>query len=110
MTAAADTRLRTPEVARRLGIPGADVYQLIFAGELDGRPDREGIVHVTEASVVAYLQAHGAGNVSNNMSNESRRTSPNDGGRTVGEDASDLHEHGRRRTRTDDRGPTSSGS
>lgn len=62
MTAAV-TRLRSPEVARRLGLSGAEVYQLIFSGQLDGRPDREGIVYVTETSVTAYLQAHGAGNV-----------------------------------------------
>ncbi len=48
------TRLRTPEVARRLGITGDEVYRLIFAGELEGQPDREGIVYVTAASVEGY--------------------------------------------------------
>lgn len=48
------TRLRTPEVARRLGITGDEVYRLIFAGELDGRPDRDGIVYVTETSLEGY--------------------------------------------------------
>jgi len=49
-------------------------------------------------------------NVSNNLSNEPRRTVPDDGGQTAGESAADLHEHGRRRTRPDGRGPHSSGS
>jgi hypothetical protein len=48
-------------VARRLGISGEDVYQLVFSGELDGRPDADGIVYVSESSVEAYLQAHGRG-------------------------------------------------
>lgn len=56
-----EARLRSPEVARRLGISGEDVYQLVFSGELDGRPDADGIVYVSESSVEAYLQAHGRG-------------------------------------------------
>jgi len=44
MSHVTDARLRSPEVARRLGIGGDDVYRLIFNGELDGLPDREGIV------------------------------------------------------------------
>lgn len=47
--------LRSTEVARRLGISGEEVYRLIFAGELDGRPDHEGIVRVSETSVEQYL-------------------------------------------------------
>jgi len=53
MARASSARPRSPEVPRRLGLPGAQVYELIFAGELDGRPDDEGIVYVTEASVQA---------------------------------------------------------
>ena len=60
MSHATDARLRSPEVARRLGIGGDDVYRLIFDGELDGRPDRDGIVYVSEASVAAYASAHPA--------------------------------------------------
>jgi len=75
-------------VAKRLEISGRDVYRLIFAGELDGRPDDEGIVYVTEASVDAYLAAHGRGDRPNIWSNEPRRTDPDDGGRTGSEDGS----------------------
>lgn len=34
----ADTLLTVPEVARRLGIDGGDVYRLIFSGRLAGGP------------------------------------------------------------------------
>ena len=47
-------RLTVPEVARRLGIPGADVYQLIFAGELEGGPNRDGAVNVSAEALAAY--------------------------------------------------------
>lgn len=40
-------------------------------------------------------------NLSNNLSNELRRTGTDDGGRPASETPADLHEHGRRRTRTD---------
>lgn len=50
--------LGSTDVAARLGISGAEVYRLIFAGELDGYPDAEGIVRVSEASVEQYLQSH----------------------------------------------------
>ena len=117
MPDATAARLRSPEVARRLGIDGADVYKLIFAGELDGRPDKEGIVYITEASVDGYLAAHGRGDWSNIWSNELRRTDPDDGGRTGSEagstdakSGSDLDEDGRRRTHPDrpPRGPSDS--
>jgi len=49
-------------------------------------------------------------NVSNNLSNEPRRTGPDDGGRTVAETAPDLHRHGRRRTTADPPGRRSAGS
>lgn len=77
----AGTGLRSPEVARRLGIDGADVYRLLFAGELEGGPGADGLVYMSEASVQAYLGRHGFGNVSNNLSNEPRRTGPDDVGR-----------------------------
>jgi len=102
--------LRSPEVARRLGIDGADVYRLLFAGELEGGPGVDGLVYMSEASVEAYLERHGFGNVSNNLSNEPRRTGPDDAGRTGAEQPSDLHEHGRRRTHPDGPNPDSSGS
>ena len=72
--------LRSPEVALRLGIDGADVYRLLFAGELDGGPGSDGLVYISEGSVEAYLERHGFGNTSNNLSNEPRRTGPDDAG------------------------------
>lgn len=53
-------RLTTPEAARRLGIRPSDVYRLVFAGELDGRPDRDGVVRISERVIADYLerQAH----------------------------------------------------
>ena len=104
----ASTGLRSPEVARRLGIDGADVYRLLFAGELEGGPGADGLVYLSEASVEAYLEQHGFGNVSNNLSNEPRRTGPDDAGRTLDGEAPDLHQHGRRRTHPDGRNPDSS--
>ena len=55
----ADERLTVPEVARRLGLPGPDVYQLIFAGELEGGPDEDGAVHVTSEALAAYQRKSG---------------------------------------------------
>lgn len=98
MPDATDARLRSPEVARRLGIDGPEVYKLIFAGVLDGRPDGDGIVDISEASVEAYLAAHGAGNASNSLSNEPRRTDPNDDRLPRAETAPDLHPYGDRRS------------
>ncbi len=49
-------------------------------------------------------------NVSNNLSNEPRRTVTDDDGPSRSEQTADQHEHGRRRTTPDGRRPTSSGS
>lgn len=57
----ASARLRSPEVARQLGLDGADVYRLLFAGELKGGPDPDGVVYFEAASVNAYLANHGVG-------------------------------------------------
>ncbi len=46
--------LTVPEAARRLGLEGQEVYHLIFEGELDGGPGRDGGVHVPEAAITAY--------------------------------------------------------
>ena len=64
--------LRSTEVVRRLGLDGADVYRLLFVGELDGGPGSDGLVYFSEASVDAYLDRYGFGNLSNNLSNEPR--------------------------------------
>ena len=102
--------LRSTEVARRLGLDGADVYRLLFAGDLEGGPGSDGLVYFSEASVDAYLERHGFGNLSNNLSNEPRRTGPDDGERSISESAADLHEGGPGRTRHHPRKPDSSGS
>lgn len=75
MSHVTDARLRSPEVARRLGIGGVDVYRLIFDGELDGRPDRDGIVCVSEASVAAYLFRHPALDQSETPESDNRSAS-----------------------------------
>lgn len=56
-----DGGVRSPEAARRLGIDGADAYRMLFEGELDGGPGRDGMVYFDEASIGAYLERHGYG-------------------------------------------------
>ncbi len=90
-----DGGVRSPEAAERLGLRGRDVYDLLFAGKLDGGPGRDGMVYFDEASIEAYLGRYGFGNLSNNLSNEPRRTDPDDAGRTSADRAADLHPHGR---------------
>lgn len=53
--------VRSPEAAKRLGIDGAHAYRMLFEGELDGGPGRDGIVYFDEASIRAYLERHGHG-------------------------------------------------
>jgi hypothetical protein len=48
------TRLTIPDVGRRLGLPGPDVYQLIFSGQLGGGPASDGAVYVTEEALTDY--------------------------------------------------------
>lgn len=43
--------LSTVEAGRRLGISTEEVYRRLFAGEIDGGPDRKGIVRIPEAEV-----------------------------------------------------------
>ena len=57
MTESLASKLRTPEVARRLGITGREVYELIFSGELPGGPGADGLVYVDASDVEAYLRA-----------------------------------------------------
>jgi hypothetical protein len=54
----ADQLLTTPEAGRMLGIEPEDIYRLIFAGELDGKPDRTGQVKITASEVERYRSAH----------------------------------------------------
>lgn len=48
--------LSTTEVARRLGVTPEDVYRLVFAGELEGRPDEDGVVRISNRAVEEYLE------------------------------------------------------
>ena len=54
------TQLTVPEAARRLGLPGDDVYRLIFRGVLAGGPSQDGAVYVSTASVDEYRAKLGA--------------------------------------------------
>jgi hypothetical protein len=53
-----DELLTTPQVARILGMHGRKVYDAIFAGELDGKPDRTGQVKIAASEVERYRLAH----------------------------------------------------
>ena len=48
------TKLTVPEAARRLGLPGDDVYRLIFRGVLPGEPSEDGAVYVSAGAVDEY--------------------------------------------------------
>jgi hypothetical protein len=61
MVKLATSGVRSPEAARRLGIDGTDAYRMLFAGELDGGPGKDGVVYFDEASIDAYLERHGFG-------------------------------------------------
>jgi len=50
--------VRSPEAAERLGARGRDAYKMLFDGELDGGPGRDGMVYFDEASIDAYLDRH----------------------------------------------------
>lgn len=53
--ASTDEKLTVPEVARRLGVDGGDVYRLIFQGVLSAKPASDGAVYVDGHSVDEYL-------------------------------------------------------
>jgi excisionase family DNA binding protein len=55
-----DAALTVPEVARRLGIPGPDVYRLIENGELRAGKGADGLVYVPEEALAEYGQDHAA--------------------------------------------------
>ncbi|MBA3652860.1 MAG: hypothetical protein H0W70_01550 [Actinobacteria bacterium] len=61
--------------------------------------DRNQFIRRFVAEVSDLVDLHEIENVSNNLSNEPRRTEPDDAGRTVLESAADLHVDARRRTR-----------
>lgn len=66
-----DGGVRSPEAARRLGMDGADAYRMLFEGELDGGPGRDGMVYFDEASIDAYLERHGFGVVAESSTGSS---------------------------------------
>lgn len=72
--------------------------------------DRAQFVRQLVAAVASLVEVPEAAYVSNSLSNEPRRTGPDDAGRADAEHAADLHQHGRRRTRPDRRNPDSGGS
>jgi hypothetical protein len=50
-----EVQLTVPQVARRLGLPGGEIYRLIFAGALIGCPGPDGAVYVSERDLEAYV-------------------------------------------------------
>jgi excisionase family DNA binding protein len=48
--------LSTTEAALRLGVTPEDVYRLVFAGQLEGRPDEDGVVRISTQAVEEYLE------------------------------------------------------
>ena len=53
-----DPALRVPEVARRLEMPGEDVYELILQGELAAGKGKDGLVYVRESALEDYKRRH----------------------------------------------------
>ena len=105
--------LRSPEAAERLGIRGRDAYMMLFAGELDGGPGRDGLVYFDEASIDRYLERHGYGVVaetSNGTSNGSNETEGDDEVRHDTPDSRNPSSAARRGTRRHrpERGPSNS--
>jgi len=53
-----DEMLRTPEAGHRLGISTGEVYDLIFSGQLDGKPNAEGLVVIAVSEIERYRLSH----------------------------------------------------
>ncbi len=85
-----------------LGMPG---WRHVDARGVD---DWRRFVKQFVAAVATLVDVPETGFLSNNLSNEPRRTGPDDDGRADALDAPDLHQRGRRRTRPDRRHPDSS--
>ena len=73
-------------------------WACIDASEFD---KRDQFIRRFVAEVSRLVDLPDVGNVSNNLSNELRRTGTDDGGRAPAETPADLHRHGRRRTTPD---------
>jgi Helix-turn-helix domain len=50
--------LRVPEVARRLGVDGAEVYGLILGGELPAAKGEDGLVCVTAEALEEFQRRY----------------------------------------------------
>lgn len=59
MTEVAGT-LSVPEAARRLEISTERAYELILGGDLEGRPDSDGVVRVTSEALEQYVERVGS--------------------------------------------------
>ncbi len=55
-----DQPLRVPEVARRLGLEGPVVYDLIATGELTAGKGEDGLVYVRKSALEDYQRRHAA--------------------------------------------------
>ncbi|MEX2659184.1 MAG: helix-turn-helix domain-containing protein [Acidimicrobiales bacterium] len=55
-----DELLRVPEVARRLGLDGVAVYDLIANGELKAGKGKDGMVYVPASALQDYQRRHAA--------------------------------------------------
>ncbi len=108
MAKLATSGVRSTEAARRLGIDGADVYRMLFAGELAGGPGRDGMVYFDEASIDAYLERHGFGVVaeaSTGSSTGAARTSSDES--TPASTQKSRKRSSDTRSDTDENGPSS---
>jgi len=56
MTVSGKEMVSVPEAARRFDIDGVRIYELLFAGALDGGPCPDGTVVVSAESVRDYLE------------------------------------------------------
>jgi hypothetical protein len=70
-----------------------DFYHLVFARDLDGGPRTHGL-STSPSRPSMRTRSAGFRNASNNLSNERRRTDPDDAGRRRADESADLHEHG----------------
>lgn len=96
-----------PGVSVGSSTPGIEGWRHIDLGELD---DWRRFTKRFVSEVAGLVEVPESAYVSNNLSNERRRTGPDDAGRADSETAPDLHQHGRRRMTPDRRNPGSSGS
>ncbi len=96
-----------PGVSVGSSTPGIEGWRHIDLGELD---DWRRFTKRFVSEVAGLVEVPESAYVSNNLSNGPRRTGPDDGGPPAPETPADLHEHGRRRTRTDPPGRWTAGS